>query len=119
MSTLVISALAAVTLATVPPSIGSEPVPANFEYQPGPAGYVALQAPNLGASLGSEPTFVDLDAGGSRTLNPGQHNVAPATLAASLGSEPFIVAFDERSTADTRSQERRSDERIARNCTCD
>jgi hypothetical protein len=119
MSTIVISALAALTVASVPPSIGSEPVPANFEYQPSPSEYVAFQTPNQATSLGSEPTFFEMNADGAPVLSRGQHTVSPVALAASLGSEPFIVAFDESATSGTpRSEERRSDERIAQNCTC-
>jgi hypothetical protein len=116
MSALVISALAAAAFAAVPPSIGSEPVPANFDYVAAPAQQVAFQRPNLAASVGSEPTFFELDAraptGAKVSPLPGR-----ATLAASLGSEPTFIAFDEGPSSATRSAaERRGDERVA--CTC-
>jgi hypothetical protein len=118
MSTLVISALAAAALAAAPPSIGSEPVPANFDYVAAPAQQFAFEAPNVAASVGSEPTFVDLDAGASSVRKIGTRAVGTSTLAASLGSEPFIVAFDEITPPATAPApaERRHDERIA--CTC-
>jgi hypothetical protein len=119
MSTLVISALAAAAFVAVPPSIGSEPVPANFDYVAAPALYVAFEGPNLLASLGTEPFVVDPGAGTSSVSKPGTRAPGPATLAASLGSEPFLVGFDEiASPGAPRVDERRPDERLACNCAC-
>lgn len=95
MSTIVLSALAAAAFGAVPPSIGSEPVPVNFDHVPAPAHHVAFQGANLAASLGSEPMLAGVEAASSRVAAPGKRATAPATLAQSLGSEPFVVAFDD------------------------
>lgn len=67
MSTLIVSALAAAAFAAVPPSIGSEPVPANFDHVAAPAQQVVSRAPGLDVSLGSEPLIVAFD----ETASPG------------------------------------------------
>jgi hypothetical protein len=116
MSSLVISALAAAAFVAVPPSIGSEPVPANFDYVAAPAQQSAFQGPNLAASVGSEPIFFDLGAEAPSLRTVATHAATP-TLAASLGSEPFIAVFDGgTSPAASRPAERRHEQRVA--CTC-
>ena len=95
MSTIVLSAIAAAAFGAVPPYIGSEPVPVNFDHVPAPAQHVAFQGANLAASLGSEPMLAGVEAASSRVAAPGKRATAPATLAQSLGSVPFVVAFDD------------------------
>ena len=118
MSTLVISALAAAAFATVPPSIGSEPVPVGFDHVAGPAQHVAFEAPSLAASLGSEPLLPDPGAEAPAT-KPGQRSPGHATLAASLGSEPFLVGGDEMALPAVPAGDRaRSGELVACRCPC-
>ncbi len=117
MSPLIISALAATMLLAVPPSIGSEPVPLNFDYVAGPAQYFALEGPSLTASFGSEPTFADTGAVVSSAKRGARASGSP-TLATSLGSEPFLVEFDGNAAGVPLLERRPSDERVAHNCTC-
>jgi hypothetical protein len=119
MSALIVSALAAAALAAVPPSIGSEPVPVNFDYVAGPTQHFALEGPSLTASLGSEPNFADAGAAVSPVATkPGVRPSTLSTLAASLGSEPFIIGFDESAPRTPVLERRPSDELVAHNCTC-
>jgi hypothetical protein len=119
MSTLVVSALAAVAFAAVPPSIGSEPVPVNFDYVAAPAQHVAPQGPSLAASLGSEPFLAGAPAEAPARAKPVEHAPGVWTLAASLGSEPFLVGVDAVvSPAAAPVDVRPSGEQLACSCPC-
>lgn len=124
MSALLASALAAASLASVPPSFGSEPYVIEFDSVPVHAQAQtraeSTPAPRLVASLGSEPFLPGSGEAQSAPAATAPERLRDPTppLAASLGSEPFLPGVPEAVSPRAAQAERTPQRTDARICSC-